>query len=295
MRPAGTGPILSTICIACPNKRKCERVEFIPRSSIELFRVHRSNFSAEGGRRVSRSRLWKLLPGRHDWHTEPRSIRLRPAVSGLWLSEFEMAGGWICGRAHPATEISQRQDRLERARLVAGDRPNSRSHRRRGGSVRAALPLPSLDETEPSYVPGTEPQSSGFVPWRLFRKRSPVPSQGGVYVFAHFSGLPEPVVDLMSRAVIYIGYIGHDKNRRSLNQRLIEFQRTAHGLLGHSGLGPTERSLSRLGQPSAIRNTYVSWRVFQPGERPTANQFEQDQIKRYSQKWGKRPFVNRRD
>ncbi len=165
-----------------------------------------------------------------------------------------------------------------------------------GAARCAALPLPSLDETEPSYVPGTEPQSSGFVPWRLFRKRSPVPSQGGVYVFAHFSGLPEPVVDLMSRAVIYIGYIGHDKNRRSLNQRLIEFQQTAHGLLGHSGAWTYRTEfVPDWASLQLFRNTYVSWRVFQPGERPTANQFEQDQIKRYSQKWGKRPFVNRRD
>ena len=156
------------------------------------------------------------------------------------------------------------------------------------------LPSPTFDETEFVPLETSALQPSGFVTWRLFRRRHPAPDQPGIYLFGYFDGLPDAEVDPLSRNVIYIGYSGHQKNRRTIAQRLDEFERTAHDEIGHSA-GWTYRTEFVKDWPSLVlfRNTFISWKAYSRESDENPRELEKSLIAAYRSNWGKRLLLNK--
>lgn len=157
---------------------------------------------------------------------------------------------------------------------------------------RASRPTPLFEEIEPPHTPSDVVQQNGFVPWRLFRRRQRVPRRPGIYVLAHFEGLPEAEASPNSEAVIYIG----QSERSSVDQRLRDFQKTALGELGHSA-GWTYQTEWATDWESLVlfRNTYVTWKAYAKGCTYIPREEEKELIQKYVDRFGKRPFLNRRD
>ena len=156
---------------------------------------------------------------------------------------------------------------------------------------------PALATVEPAeWNPTADVQPNGFVPWRLFRHRHPMPNQHGIYVFAYFEGLPEQEANPLSKSVIYIGYSGHQQNRRTIAQRLDEFEQTALGELGHSA-GWTYRTefVSDWECLMLFRNTYVTWKAYGRETADHPRDAEKQLIAQFRTMWGERPFLNRKD
>lgn len=156
---------------------------------------------------------------------------------------------------------------------------------------RASLPAPLFEEIEPPYTPSDVVQQNGFVPWRLFRRRGLVPRRPGIYVLAHFDGLPEAEASPISKAVIYIG-----QSERSVDQRLRDFEETALGELGHSA-GWTYQTQGATDWESLVlfRNTYVAWKAYAKGCTDAPREEEIELIQGFVERFGKRPFFNRKD
>lgn len=157
---------------------------------------------------------------------------------------------------------------------------------------RAMLPAPLFEEVEPQHSPSDVVQQNGFVPWRLFRRRQRVPRRPGIYVLAHFDGLPEAGASPTSEAVIYIG----QSERSSVDQRLRDFEKTALGELGHSA-GWTYQTEWATDWESLVlfRNTYVTWKAYAKGCTDVPREEERALIHKYVDRFGKRPFLNRKD
>lgn len=155
---------------------------------------------------------------------------------------------------------------------------------------------PTLTEAEPAWLPSSGVQSNGFVPWRPFRRRNPVPQQHGIYIVAFFEELPERDADPLSEHVIYIGYAGHLRNRRTIAQRLDEFEQTALGELGHSA-GWTYRTEFVRDWESLMlfRNTHVTWNAYDQDKAEHPREAERSLIAQFRSMWGERPFLNRKD
>jgi hypothetical protein len=160
----------------------------------------------------------------------------------------------------------------------------------------ASLPQPCFRATEQDDSPLLEEQASGFMPWRLFRRRAPVPRLAGVYLIGHFKSLPEEIVDPLSANTIYIGKAGGEGIRNSLQSRLADFESTAYGGTGHSA-GWTYGTEFVHDWESLVlfRDTYVSWRAMIPKRDGDPRTVELRLIGQYRKTHGDRPFLNRKD
>lgn len=154
-------------------------------------------------------------------------------------------------------------------------------------------PPSPVDDNNPSSMNLAAPLSNGFVQWKLFRQRSPAPAESGIYLFSYYDDMPEAEVCPLNRNVIYIGYSGHPKNRRTIANRLDEFEQTALGKIGHS-TGWTYRTefVKDWSSLLVFHNTYVSWKTYsRDSEHPRT--LEKSLIADYLSQWGERPFLNR--
>ena len=148
---------------------------------------------------------------------------------------------------------------------------------------------------ERRYVPlGDVRQPSGFMPWRLFKHRAPVTRAPGIYVFAYFEGDPEPVVDPLSRNVIYIG------KATSIASRLEHFETSAQSAeIGHSGGFSYRVQFAEMqfgSNPILLRqfhNTFCTWRIVSLKAEQGPREVEKALIAAYRNKWGNWPILNR--
>jgi|GEM_PF-2598731 len=163
-------------------------------------------------------------------------------------------------------------------------------------SIERAIARPRLavKTLELAYEPSEFPQTSGWMPWRLFRNRFPVSRRPGLYILAYSDGAPEQTVDPLSDKVIYIG-IAEDQ---STGTRLSQFENSALGKTGHSA-GWTFRLelLQKYYDNNAellrgFHNLYCSWLEVTDGK---PRDIERQLIHDYRSKWGARPFLNRQD
>lgn len=146
------------------------------------------------------------------------------------------------------------------------------------------------------YEPRANPLANGFAGWRHFLQRAPVPRRPGVYILAQFDALPPAIVEPLASEVVYIGYTGRPTRRRTLEQRLQEFEDTAFGGLGHSAGWTYRTELAK--DYAGLRNfagIFASWKAFADDDMVVE---DPDTLERrlraeYRKQWGASPFLNR--
>jgi hypothetical protein len=133
-------------------------------------------------------------------------------------------------------------------------------------------------------------QESGFIAWRPFSNREPVPQSQGVYLLARFDASPPQIVDPCDEAVIDIGMA----DKQTIRQRLNGFQSVAlTGRGGKSSGWPYRNSFVRSYEELInFAGLYVSWRTFPwPGNESIAV-YEDRLLKEYRSTWMRRPAIN---
>jgi len=149
---------------------------------------------------------------------------------------------------------------------------------------------------EDEYIPDLTVQESGYVPWRPFHRRAPVPASSGVYLLLYCEDVPPPVVSPLSKEVIYIGSTGDGDSEGTIDRRLTEFEKTAHGKRGHSAGWTYATEFAKDYQSvQSFRNTYVSWRESRTTDSVGPRQREAQLIGDYVRQWGERPALNKAD
>ena len=138
-------------------------------------------------------------------------------------------------------------------------------------------------------------QTTGFIPWRLFRYRSPVAIRGGVYLLAVYDSPPPNAVEPLGKEVIYVGKAGGRDSTNSILQRLCSFELTALGGMGHSA-GWTYRNefVSDWESLQSFRNLYTSWNEFGVADQRDARTEEKQILIDYLKQWGRLPILNKK-
>jgi hypothetical protein len=151
-----------------------------------------------------------------------------------------------------------------------------------------------LEELGPSnsYTPRSGESQDGFVAWRLFRDRHPVPRSPGVYVFAILDSPPTSLPDPLDPRVIYIG----TTDNQVLLVRLQQFEDTALGGIGHSGgwsyrIEVYSHSPTRLAR---FHRTYVSWKSIASDGGISPSGYESMLLANYASAHGHLPRLNRK-
>lgn len=132
----------------------------------------------------------------------------------------------------------------------------------------------------------------GFVGWRLFRRREPTPSDGGVYMLGLFDSPPTAHPDPSDERVIYIG---KTDQTYGISARLEDLARTTRVGTGHSGGFSYRLEIwpGDFARTSRFHKTYVSWRVLTEEDGETPRTLESRLIREYEAQWGRRPKLNK--